>query len=77
MKAVQGVTFEKDAAGNDRYIRIDMQRYAHLLQPFMIQLGIVKKYPEGWEEAFTSDEFLSEAKKMLKKKFDDRSIFAR
>ena len=28
MKAVQGVTFEKDAAGNDRYIRIDMQRYA-------------------------------------------------
>ena len=36
------------------------------------QLGALQ-YPDGWEDGLTSDEFLSEAKAMLRKKFDDRN----
>jgi hypothetical protein len=31
-----------------------------------------KEQPGGWEEALTSEEFLQETRKMLKKKFDER-----
>ena len=72
MNAVKGVTFEKDAKGNNRYLRIDMMQHAHILYPVMQQLGVLQ-YPDGWEDGLTSEEFLSETKTMLRKKFDDRS----
>ncbi|MCL1943825.1 MAG: hypothetical protein FWF54_09805 [Candidatus Azobacteroides sp.] len=72
MKTVKGITFEKDAKGNNRYIRIDMMRHAQLLNPLLQQLGILQ-YPDGWENGLTSDEFLSETKIMLRNKFDDRN----
>ena len=71
MNAIQGVTFEKDARGVDRYIRIDMQQHAETLRPFMQTLGIIQS-PENWEEGLTSEEFLIAAKQMLRKKFNDR-----
>jgi hypothetical protein len=73
MNAISGVTFEKDASGNNRYIRIDLHKHAQLLHPFMLKLGIIKEYPEGWENALSSEDFLMEAREMLKKKFDDRN----
>jgi len=72
MNAVKGVTFEKDAKGNNRYIRIDMVRHAHVLYPLFQQLGI-QQYPDGWKDGLTSEEFLKEAKTLLRKKFDGRS----
>ena len=72
MNAIQGVTFEKDITGSNRYIRIDMQQHAEALRPFMQTLGIIPSL-EGWEEGLTSEEFLMAAKQMLRKKFDDRN----
>jgi len=72
MNAIKGVTFEKDAKGNNRYVRIDMMRHAQVLYPFLQQMGILQ-YPEGWEDGLTSEEFLAEAKTMLRKKFDARN----
>ena len=72
MNVVKGVTFEKDTKGNDRYVRIDMTQHAQLLNPLLQQLGVLR-YPCGWEDGLTSDEFLLEAKAMLRKKFDDRN----
>jgi len=72
MKAVQGITFEKDTTGVNRYMRIDMQQHAEALQPFMQMLGLIS-FPEGWEEGLTSDEFLMATKQILRKKFDDRN----
>jgi hypothetical protein len=71
MNLVKGIEFEKDTKGNNRYIRIDMIQHAQILYPLMHQLGIAQ-YPEGWEEGLTSEEFLSEAKTILRKKFNDR-----
>ena len=49
---------------NNRYSQVEMPRYTPIIRQ--------TKYPEGWETGLSSDEFLLEAKKMLKKKFDDR-----
>ena len=72
MNAVRGITFEKDVNGNNRYIRIDMTRHAQALYPLLQQLGVMQ-YPDGWEDGLTSEEFLEEAKAILKKKFNDRN----
>jgi hypothetical protein len=72
MNTIPGITFEKDDSGNDRYIRIDLSKYAQLLRPFMVTTGVIEERPEDWDDALTSKEFLSEVKKMLKKKFDDK-----
>jgi len=69
MNAIRGIKFEKDTKGNDRYVRIDMRCHAQILNPFLIQMGVLQ-YPDGWEDGLTSEEFLDEAKKMLRKKFD-------
>ena len=68
MNIVKGITFEKDANGHNRYLRIDMKRHAQLLNPLLQQLN-ASLYPDGWEDGLTSDEFLSEVKIMLRKKF--------
>ena len=72
MNAVRGVTFEKDAMGVNRFIRVDMKQHAEALRPFMQTLGIIPSL-EGWEDGLTSEDFLMSAKRMLRKKFDDRN----
>jgi len=72
MNLVQGITFEKDITGINRYIRVDMQQHAEALQPFLQTLGIVPFF-ERWEEGLNSEEFLLASKQMLQKKFNDRS----
>jgi len=72
MNEIKGITFEKDTKGNNRYIRIDMKRHARVLHPLLQQWG-VQQYPDGWEDGLTSEEFLTEAKTMLHKKFDARN----
>jgi hypothetical protein len=72
MNTIPGITIEKDDLGNDRYIRIDLDRYAEMLRPFMLTAGLIEDKPEDWDDALTPKEFLSEMKIMLKKKFDDK-----
>jgi hypothetical protein len=73
MKGISGIIFEKDASGNDRYIRIDLHKHKQLILPFMLQLGLIQEYPQEWDDALTSEEFLLEAKKMIKEKLDVRN----
>lgn len=73
---MKGVTFEKDANGNNRYVRFDLNKYGEELRPLLKKMGIVdeeEQAPEGWEDALTSEEFFEETKKMLRRKFDERS----
>lgn len=69
---IKGVKFEKDEHGNNRYIRVDIERYAEELKPLFQKIGINNK-PEGWDESLSSEEFLTEAKKLLRNKFDERN----
>lgn len=68
---IKGITFEKDANGHN-FVRIDMERYAQQLQPLLEKLGVSQK-PNDWDEGLTSEEFLAETKKILRKKFDERN----
>jgi hypothetical protein len=71
-KNKKGISFEKDANGKNRYVRIDVELYAEELRPLFQKLGVDAK-PRDWEEGLNSEEFLSEAKKLLRKKFDERN----
>ena len=68
----KGISFEKNSDGNNRYVRIDMELYAEELKPLFQSLGIAPK-PADWDEGLTGNKFLSEAKKILRKKFDERN----
>jgi hypothetical protein len=50
-------------------ISFGLLKQTQTLQPFM-QKRSITQHPDGWEDGLTSEEFLSEAKKMLLKKFD-------
>lgn len=72
---MKGITFEKDAKGNNRYIRFYLQRYEKELRPLLKKLGIVieeEKAPEGWEDALTPEEFLVESKRIIRELFGER-----
>ncbi len=42
MPRIAGVKFEKDARGNNRYVRIDLKQHAIAMAPVLKQLGAVK-----------------------------------
>lgn len=69
---LKGISFEKDGEGNNRYVRIEINRYAEELKPFFEKIGVSKL--NDWNEGLTSQEFLEEAKKILRKKFDERNL---
>ena len=58
---------------NNRYNHVDIQQYTPIMQQPFIRRPEIVQYPEDWENGLSSDEFLSEAKKILKKKFNDRN----
>lgn len=66
---MKGVTFEKDSSGKNRYVRFDLQQYGEQLRPIFQKLGI-EYTPDDDENGLISDEFLTAAKKLLRKKFD-------
>lgn len=46
------------------------------MRPLLKKLGVAKSHdqaPEGWEDALTSEEFFEKSKKILRRKFDERS----
>ena len=46
-----------------------MMRHAQVLYPLLQQMGVLQ-YPNGWEDGLTSEDFLEEAKTMLRRKFN-------
>ena len=72
MNAVQEITFEKNLIRNKRYSSIDSRLQVNTPESFT-QKPNTQLYPEGWEEGLTSNEFLTVAKQMLWKKFNERN----
>lgn len=69
---MKGVTFEKDASGKKRFVRFDLKQHGERLRPILENLRKIQP-PDGWDEALTSEEFLTEAKKMIRRKFEERN----
>lgn len=69
---MKGVTFEKDASGKNRFVRFDLNQHGERLRPVLEELEEEQK-PEGWEKALTPEEFLVQAKKVIRQKFEERN----
>ena len=44
MSEVSGIELEKDAAGNNSYVRIDLKKYGDMINPILKQLGVIENY---------------------------------
>ncbi|WP_297904524.1 hypothetical protein [uncultured Parabacteroides sp.] len=78
MSEVSGIELEKDAAGNNRYVRIDLKKYGDMINPVLKQLGVklsdnqVDKFEQDWERSLTIEEFRIHAKQELRKHFNHK-----
>ncbi|MFA7444849.1 MAG: hypothetical protein WCY89_02800 [Flavobacteriaceae bacterium] len=72
---MKGVTFEKDTNGKDRFVRFDLEQHGEELRPLLEKMGLTQPEEplEGWDEALTPEEFLAEAKKIIRQKFEERN----
>lgn len=75
MAHVAGIELEKDAAGNDSYVRIDLKKYGDRINPISRQLGVkisdnqTDEFEQDWERSLTIEEFRLYAKQELRKHF--------
>ncbi len=66
MSAIQGIHFENDTNGDPVAIRIDLAIYGDILEPFLIQVGIIEadnKFDKEWQNGVHRDELLCNVKR--------------
>ena len=56
MTPIVGIEIEKDAQGQDAFIRIDLNKYGKQLEPFLQELGINDDFESEWENSLTIEE---------------------
>ena len=56
MTPIAGIEIEKDAQGQDAFIRIDLNKYGKQLEPFLQELGINDDFESEWENSLTIEE---------------------
>ncbi len=57
MTSVAGIEIEKNAKGQDAFIRIDLKKYKKQLQPFLQEVGIIDDaFEKEWEKSLTLEE---------------------
>lgn len=69
---MKGVTFEQDANGKNRFVRFDLKQHGERLRPILDELEDVQPL-DGWDEALTTEEFFEEAKKLIRRKFQEKN----
>ncbi len=63
MSEVSGIELEKDAAGNNSYVRIDLKKYGDMINPILQRLGVN-----------LSDSNLDEFERGLEQRIEHRGI---
>ena len=74
MSEVSGIELEKDAAGNNSYVRIDLKKYGDMINPILKQLGVIgqTQVDKDWERALDPETFRKEAKIRLRELFNQK-----
>lgn len=72
MAHVEGIRFEKDNLGVNRYIRIDLKKYGKDIEPFLQKLNIEsdEQFNNDWEKSLSPGQFKSQMHLRIKKWFD-------
>lgn len=66
MSTIQGIHFENDTNGDPIVIKIDLAIYGDILEPFLIQVGIIEaenKFEKDWQKGVLFEELLSHVKR--------------
>ena len=79
MSEVSGIELEKDAAGNNSYVRIDLKKYGDMINPILQRLGVnlsdsnLDEFERDWNEGLSIEEFRQYAKQELRKHFYEKN----
>lgn len=79
MSEVSGIELEKDAAGNNSYVRIDLKKYGDMINPILQRLGVnlsdsnLDEFERDWNKGLSIEEFRQYAKQELRKHFYEKS----
>ncbi len=67
MTTIAGIEIEKNAKGQDAFIRIDLKKYGKKLQPFLQEIGVVEGvFEEEWQNALTIEEAKEKSLKKIR-----------
>jgi len=59
MTPITGIEIEKNAKGQDTFIRIDLKKYGKQLQPFLEEVGLSEdEFEKEWANSITKEELL-------------------
>ena len=78
MSEVSGIELEKDAAGNNSYVRIDLKKYGDMINPILQRLGVnlsdsnLDEFERDWNKGLSIEEFRQYAKQELRKHFYEK-----
>ena len=72
MPQVEGIKFERDNQGNNRYVRIDLRKYGKEIEPFLQKLNLSnnERFEHDWEQSLSPGEFKSQMHLRIKKWFN-------
>lgn len=79
MSEVSGIELEKDAAGNNSYVRIDLKKYGDMTNPILQRLGVnlsdsnLDEFERDWNKGLSIEEFRQYAKQELRKHFYEKN----
>ncbi len=79
MSEVSGIELEKDAAGNNSYVRIDLKKYGDMINPILQRLGVnlsdsnLDEFERDWNKGLSIEEFRQYAKQALRKHFYEKN----
>lgn len=78
MSQVSGIELEKDAAGNNSFVRIDLKKYGDIMNPILRQLGVSlanenqDAFEKDWNNALSVEDFRLFMKQELRKHYDKK-----
>ena len=79
MSEVSGIELEKDEAGNNSYVRIDLKKYGDMINPILQRLGVnlsdsnLDEFERDWNKGLSIEEFRQYAKQELRKHFYEKN----
>ena len=71
MSEVSGIELEKDAAGNNSYVRIDLKKYGDMINPILQRLGVnlsdsnLDEFERDWNKGLSIEEFMTEQRSQV------------
>ena len=79
MSEVSGIELEKDAAGNNSYVRIDLKKYGDMINPILQRLGVnlsdsnLDEFERDWNKGLSIEESRQYAKQELREHFYEKN----